>query len=129
MNGSGLGQGYSQQAQGSGVSEDITAAPPYYDGKVVVGFAGGEYAVRGRISAYDAKNGKRVWNFHTVPGPGEIGRSTWPRDNEAWKYGGAPVWQTPSVDPEFGMIYFATGNAAPGFCCPEWATCDRAANP
>jgi alcohol dehydrogenase (cytochrome c) len=96
-----------------GVSEGITAAPLYYDGKVIVGFTGGEYAVRGRISAYDAKTGKRLWNFYTVPGPGEIGHSTWPRDNEAWKYGGAPVWQTPSVDPELGMIYFTTGNAAP----------------
>jgi alcohol dehydrogenase (cytochrome c) len=96
-----------------GISEGITAAPLYYDGKVIVGFTGGEYAVRGRISAYDAKTGRRVWNFYTVPGPGEIGHSTWPRDNEAWKYGGAPVWQTPSVDPELGMIYFTTGNAAP----------------
>jgi len=96
-----------------GVSEGITAAPLYYDGKVIVGFTGGEYAVRGRISAYDAKTGKRAWNFYTVPGPGEIGHATWPQDNEAWKYGGAPVWQTPSVDPELGMIYFTTGNAAP----------------
>jgi alcohol dehydrogenase (cytochrome c) len=96
-----------------GVSEGITAAPLYYDGKVIVGFTGGEYAVRGRISAYDAKSGERIWNFYTVPGPGEIGHSTWPQDNEAWKYGGAPVWQTPSVDPELGMIYFTTGNAAP----------------
>jgi alcohol dehydrogenase (cytochrome c) len=96
-----------------GVSEGITAAPLYYDGKVIVGFTGGEYAVRGRISAYDAKSGKRVWNFYTVPGPGEIGYATWPQDNDAWKYGGAPVWQTPSVDPELGMIYFTTGNAAP----------------
>jgi PQQ-dependent dehydrogenase (methanol/ethanol family) len=96
-----------------GISEGITAAPLYYDGKVIVGFTGGEYAVRGRISAYDAKTGKRIWNFYTVPGPGEIGHATWPQDNEAWKYGGAPVWQTPSVDPELGMIYFSTGNAAP----------------
>jgi alcohol dehydrogenase (cytochrome c) len=48
-----------------------------------------------------------------VPGPGEVGHATWPKDNDAWKYGGAPVWQTPSVDPELGMIYFTTGNAAP----------------
>jgi quinohemoprotein ethanol dehydrogenase len=95
------------------VSEGITAAPLYYDGKVIVGFTGGEYAVRGRISAYDAKTGKRIWNFYTVPGPGEIGHATWPQNNDAWKYGGAPVWQTPSVDPELGMLYFSTGNAAP----------------
>jgi quinohemoprotein ethanol dehydrogenase len=82
----------------------ITAAPLYYDGKVIIGFTGGEYAVRGRISAYDADSGEQVWNFHTIPGPGEIGHATWPQDNDAWQYGGAPIWQTPSVDPELGMI-------------------------
>lgn len=91
----------------------ITAAPLYYDGKVIIGFTGGEYAARGRISAYDANTGEQVWNFYNVPGPGEIGHATWPQDNDAWKYGGAPVWQTPSVDPELGMIYFSTGNAGP----------------
>ncbi|WP_428100067.1 PQQ-binding-like beta-propeller repeat protein [Candidatus Rariloculus sp.] len=91
----------------------ITAAPLYYDGKVITGFTGGEYAARGRVSAYDADSGEQVWNFHTVPGPGEIGHATWPQDNDAWKYGGAPVWQTPSIDPDLGMVYFSTGNAGP----------------
>jgi PQQ-dependent dehydrogenase (methanol/ethanol family) len=91
----------------------ITAAPLYYDGKVITGFTGGEYAVRGRVSAYDANTGEQVWNFFTIPGPGEIGHLTWPQDNDAWMYGGAPVWQTPSIDPELGMIYFSTGNAGP----------------
>jgi alcohol dehydrogenase (cytochrome c) len=91
----------------------ITAAPLYYDGKVITGFTGGEYAVRGRISAYDATTGQEIWNFYTIPGPGEIGHATWPQDNDAWKYGGAPVWQTPSIDPDLGMIYFSTGNAGP----------------
>jgi len=95
------------------LSYGITAAPLYYDGKVITGFTGGEYAVRGRVSAYDADTGEQIWNFYTIPGPGEIGHATWPQDNDAWKYGGAPVWQTPSVDPELGMIYFSTGNAGP----------------
>ena len=38
---------------------------------------------------------------------------TWPADNDAWLTGGGPVWNTPSVDPELGYIYFATGNTAP----------------
>lgn len=96
-----------------GLGYGITAAPLYYDGKVVIGITGGEYAIRGRISAYDSATGDQVWNFYTIPGPGEIGHATWPQDNDAWKYGGAPVWQTPSIDPELGMIYFSTGNAGP----------------
>ena len=91
----------------------ITSAPLYYDGLVITGFSGGELGIRGRVKAFDAKTGKLVWNFYTVPGPGELGHDTWPADSDAWKQGGAPVWQTPAVDPELGMIYFSTGNPSP----------------
>jgi len=93
----------------------ITAAPLYYDGLVIVGFAGGEAGIRGRIKAFDAKTGKLAWTFYTIPGPGEFGHDTWPADNDAWKYGGAPIWQTPAADPKLGLIYFSTGNAGPDY--------------
>jgi quinohemoprotein ethanol dehydrogenase len=91
----------------------ITSAPLYYDGLVITGFNGGEMGTRGRVKAYDAKNGKLKWTFYTVPGPGEPGHDTWPQDSDAWTRGGAPVWQTPAVDPELGLIYFSTGNPGP----------------
>ncbi len=93
----------------------ITSAPLYYDGLVITGFAGAELGVRGRVSAYDARTGKPVWTFHTIPGPGERGHETWPADNELWRHGGATVWQTPAVDPALGLIYFGTGNPGPDF--------------
>src|SRR4029078_11384309 len=34
---------------------------------------------------------------------------------DAWKHGGAPVWQTPALDPKLGLLYFSTGNTAPDF--------------
>ena len=95
--------------------ETITSAPLYYDGLVVTGLSGGEFGVRGSVTAYDAETGKEVWRFYTIPGPGETGHETWPQDNDAWKHGGAPVWQTPAVDPELGLLYFSTGNTAPDF--------------
>jgi alcohol dehydrogenase (cytochrome c) len=88
----------------------ITSAPLYYDGLVITGFAGGERGVRGRVKAFNAKNGKLVWTFYTVPGPGEVGHDTWPADNDLWQDGGATVWNTPAVDPELGLLYFGTGN-------------------
>lgn len=91
----------------------ITSAPLYYDGMVVTGFNGGEMGTRGRLKAYDAKTGKLRWIFYTVPAPGEFGHETWPQDNDSWKHGGAPVWQTPAVDPELGLMYFSTGNPGP----------------
>jgi quinohemoprotein ethanol dehydrogenase len=91
----------------------ITAAPLYYDGMVIVGFSGGEMGVRGRVKAYDAKTGRLIWTFYTVPGPGEFGHDTWPQNSDAWERGGAAVWQTPAVDPQLGLLYFSTGNPGP----------------
>ncbi len=91
----------------------ITSAPLYYEGLVITGISGGEFGIRGRVQAYDADTGEEVWLFYTIPGPGEVGHGTWPADNDAWTHGGAPVWQTPAVDPELGLLYFSTGNASP----------------
>lgn len=91
----------------------ITAAPLYVDGLVITGVAGGEYKIRGHINAYDAATGKEIWRFYTIPGAGEAGHETWPQTGNAWTIGGATVWQTPSVDPKLGLLYFSTGNAAP----------------
>src|SRR5688572_10462234 len=93
----------------------ITSAPVYFDGLVVTGFAGGDRGTRGRVKAYDAKDGRLVWTFYTIPGPGEPGHDTWPKGSDAWKYGGASVWQTPAIDPQLGLVYFSTGNAAPDY--------------
>jgi quinohemoprotein ethanol dehydrogenase len=91
----------------------ITSAPLYVDGKVITGLSGGEFGIRGRVTAFDAATGKEAWRFFTIPGPGEKGHDTWPSKGNAWQHGGAPVWQTPSVDPKLGLMYFSTGNAGP----------------
>ncbi|MEE2821494.1 MAG: PQQ-binding-like beta-propeller repeat protein [Acidobacteriota bacterium] len=93
----------------------ITSAPLYYDGLVITGTAGGDRGVRGHVTAYAAETGQLVWRFYTIPGIGEWGHDTWPSDNDAWKYGGAAVWQTPAVDPDLGLIYFSTSNPGPDF--------------
>jgi alcohol dehydrogenase (cytochrome c) len=93
----------------------ITPAPVYYDGLVITGFAGADRGTRGRVKAYDADDGRLVWTFYTIPGPGEPGHETWPQDNDSWMYGGASVWQTPAIDPELGLVYFSTGNAGPDY--------------
>jgi quinohemoprotein ethanol dehydrogenase len=90
----------------------MTMAPLYYNGLVIVGVSGGEFGIRGSVTAYDARDGHRVWRFNTVPAPGELGADTWPQDAE-WQTGGGPVWSTPSVDPKLGLMYFTTGNAYP----------------
>ena len=93
----------------------ITSAPLYYDGLVITGFAGAEYGIRGRVKAFRASDGSPAWTFYTIPGPGELGHDTWPKNSDVWQHGGASVWQTPAVDPELGLLYFSTGNPGPDF--------------
>jgi len=89
----------------------ITAAPLAVDDKILVGISGGEAGIRGFLDAYDAKTGKRVWRFWTVPARGEPGSDTWPGDS--WMYGGGATWLTGSYDPALRLVYWGTGNPAP----------------
>jgi quinohemoprotein ethanol dehydrogenase len=90
----------------------ITSAPLYYEGKVYVGGSGGEYGIRGRLTALDAKTGKFLWHFWTTPSPKETGGNTWPK-NGSYKEGGASIWNTPTVNPETDTLFFSTSNASP----------------
>ena len=91
----------------------ISAAPTYANGKVFVGLANGDFGVRGRLACLDAATGKRLWQFFTIPGPGEKGHETWPQDSDVWKTGGGGVWTTPAVDPRLGLVYFGVGDPVP----------------
>jgi len=90
-----------------------TGAPLAVKDKIITGMAGGEFGVRGFIDAYDAKTGKRVWRFYTIPAKGEPGNETWAGDS--WKTGSATTWVTGAYDPETNTVYWGTGN--PG---PDW---------
>jgi alcohol dehydrogenase (cytochrome c) len=92
---------------------NITSAPLVVKDKVIVGGTGGEHAHRGYLNAYDAKTGKHVWRFYTIPGPGEPGYETW--SEKMWKYGGAPTWLVGSYDPELNLLYWGVGNPSSDF--------------
>jgi quinoprotein glucose dehydrogenase len=60
--------------------------------------------VKGYVRGYDAKSGKRLWIFHTIPRPGEFGNDSWEKDS--WSYtGNTGVWGQMSADPEMGLVY------------------------
>jgi alcohol dehydrogenase (cytochrome c) len=88
-----------------------TGAPLVVNDKLIIGIAGGEFAVRGFLDAYDVKTGERKWRFWTIPAPGEKGSETWPDD--VWERGGGPTWQIGSYDPQLNMVYWGTGNPNP----------------
>jgi quinoprotein glucose dehydrogenase len=59
---------------------------------------------KGFVRGYDARTGKRLWIFHTIPSPGEFGNDTWLRDS--WSYtGNAGVWAQMTVDEDLGMVF------------------------
>jgi PQQ-dependent dehydrogenase (methanol/ethanol family) len=99
----------------------ITGAPRVVKNKVIIGNGGGEYGVRGYVSAYDADTGKLAWRFYTVPGDPSKGfespameraAKTW--TGEWWKLGGGgTVWDSLSYDSELDLLYVGVGNGSP----------------
>jgi quinoprotein glucose dehydrogenase len=82
-----------------------------FENLLIIGSAPGEQWVSppGDIRAYDVITGGLVWQFHTVPRPGEFGYDTWPPD--AYKYvGGNNNWADMSVDEGRGIVYVPTGS-------------------
>jgi quinohemoprotein ethanol dehydrogenase len=98
----------------------ITGAPRIVKGMVLIGNAGGEFGVRGYLSAYDAESGKLVWRTYTVPGDPAKGfeskaleeaAKTW--HGQWWVAGGGgTVWDSIVYDPALDLIYAGTGNGS-----------------
>ncbi len=96
---------WSSQVEDPATGAYESMAPTVYDGKVYVGVSGSEDGVRGKLSAYDAKTGKRLWTFYTIP---KAGTGWVPKGG-----GGGTIYMPPTVDAETGTVYVGTGNPAP----------------
>jgi PQQ-dependent dehydrogenase (methanol/ethanol family) len=118
----------------------LSHAPLVIGDNVIVGVAGGEYGIRGHITAYDAVTGKQVWRWYSIPETGDdpVATNGWwgtwtkttPEGNnlnrnidqekadsakwaDSWTRGGGGVWMTPAYDKELGLIYATVGNPSP----------------
>ena len=76
-----------------------TSAPIVANGVLISGMAGGESTTRGFLDGWDPETGKKLWRRYTIPAPGEPGSETWPKDSDAWKFGGGPTWRSGAYDP------------------------------
>ena len=121
----------------------ITHAPLIVGQNVIVGVSGGEYGIRGHVTAYNTKTGEQAWRWYSIPAPkgdptfDEKAPNGWwgtwvtkaeasdlHRDivkekadsakyADAWKTGGGGVWMTPAYDKELNSIFLAVGNPSP----------------
>ena len=89
----------------------ITSPPLVVRDKIITGFGGGEYGVRGALLAFDLNNGKLLWQTYTVPGPGEPGSDTWKGDTGL--HGGGAAWLVGSYDAKTDTVYWGTSNPGP----------------
>ena len=94
-------------------AEYFSMAPLAVKDKIIMGPAGGDGPMRGRIEARSPVDGELLWTFHTIPEPGEPNGDTW--EGESWKTGGAATWVTGSFDPELNQIVYGIGNPQPDF--------------
>ena len=145
----------SQKDMYGGTGIGINMAPVVYRGKVIVGVTGvgyglhvdtprldaplgavigvdGRYGRPGFLAAYEVKNGKRVWQFDTIPAQGWEGvfaettsdgislnrdiaaeKANLENNKDAWRYGGGSAWSTPAIDTKTNTLFFGTGNPSP----------------
>jgi PQQ-dependent dehydrogenase (methanol/ethanol family) len=121
------------EANGYKQGATMTNAPIVIGDIVIAGISGGEFGVRGRVSAFDANTGKHVWTAYSTGPDSEVmiegdananyashkgkdlGVSTWQGDE--WKRGGGTTWGWYSYDPELNLLYYSVGN--PGTWNPD----------
>lgn len=89
----------------------ITSPPLVVKNMVVTGFGGGEYGVRGALSAYDMNTGKQLWNTYTTAGDDDPQSESWKGDS--WKNGGGAAWLVGSYDAKTNTIFYGTSNPSP----------------
>ena len=94
--------------------------------KIIVGISGGEFGVRGHVTAYNMETGEQEWRAYSM-GPDDemlvdpeqtmhLGQpigpdsslNTW--EGDQWQIGGGTTWGWYSYDPELDLIYYGTGN-------------------
>ena len=110
-----------------------TMAPTVVDGKVLIGTNGGEYGIRGFVKAFDAKSGKLLWTFHSIPEQGHEGvwathdatgrdmhrdiaaekKMLQDKGGDFYQVLGGGVWMTPAVDLDTRTVFFVVGNPSP----------------
>ena len=108
------------------IGETNTATVMPVKDKVLVGISGGEFGVRGSVTAYNLADGKMVWRAYSTgpdnemlfdpekttslgkPVGADSSLKSW--EGDQWKIGGGTTWGWYSYDPELNLVYYGSGN-------------------
>jgi quinoprotein glucose dehydrogenase len=96
-----------------------TSPPVVYKDVVIVGNGVGDRLVYrndppGDVRGFDARTGKQLWSFHTIPQAGELGNDTW--QNDSWKFTGhTNVWAPMTIDDQRGLVYLPVSTPSNDF--------------
>ncbi len=93
----------------------LTSPPVVFQNLVIAGSIVADSEPRGPsgdVRAFDARTGKLVWQFHTVPRLGEFGNETWEKDSWVDR-GGTNAWTTMSLDAQRGIVYLPLTSPSP----------------
>jgi len=108
------------------IGETNTATVLPVKDKVIVGISGGEFGIRGHVTAYNMADGSLAWRGYSMgpdsdtlidpektthlgqPVGKDSGTNTW--EGDQWKIGGGPTWGWFSFDPATNLMYYGTGN-------------------
>ncbi|MDO5631889.1 MAG: methanol/ethanol family PQQ-dependent dehydrogenase [Paracoccus sp. (in: a-proteobacteria)] len=108
------------------IGETLTMATMPVNDKLMVGISGGEYGVRGRVTALNLADGSEAWKAYST-GPDDemlvdpettmvLGKpigadsslNSW--EGDQWQIGGGTIWGWFSYDPDLNLVYYGTGN-------------------
>ena len=94
----------------------VTVPGVVFEDKIILGFTTteGADAVPGSVRAFSAVDGSLIWQFDTIPKPGDPGSETW-AEGSLERAGGANVWTGMALDEERGILFAPTGSATPDF--------------
>ena len=111
------------------IGETVSTAPLVVQDKIVVGVAGGEFGVRGHVTAYSIDTGSFRWRYYSMGPNNEVGVGPrfdpfYPDDRlanpaldswygDSWRRGGGSVWGWFTFDPELNLFYYGTSNCSP----------------
>lgn len=123
---------WSVQAGDNTAGYGITMAPLVFNNSVLVGGAGGEYGVRGSVTAYNLADGSMKWRWYSsnaTDWPGKYAATTpdgvdlhrdiatekasYAKYKDAWQHSGGATWMTPAADPDTNTVFVTTGNPSP----------------